>query len=49
MSLGIIAALGAIAIGGALGLVAAIEAVDDALRARRRQRALDSFTSREDR
>lgn len=45
MTLGLIAALGAVAIGGALGLVAACEAVDDALRARRRQRALDSFTS----
>ena len=43
MSLGVIAALGAVAIGGALGLVAACEAADDALRARRRQRALDSL------
>ena len=34
---------------GALGVVAACEAVDDALRSRRRQRALDSFTTREDR
>jgi hypothetical protein len=49
MTLGLIAALGAVAIGGALGLVAACEAVDDALRSRRRQRALDSFTIREDR
>ena len=49
MTIGIIAALGAVAIGGALGLVAAFEAVDDALRDRRRQRALDSFTIREDR
>lgn len=49
MSLLIIAALGAVAIGAALGLVAACEAVDDALRSRRRQRALDSFGSREDR
>lgn len=44
MNIGLIAALGAVAIGGALGFVAAIEAVDDALRNRRRQRALDSFT-----
>lgn len=44
MSIGIIALVGIIAIGGALGLVAACEAVDDALRSRRRQRALDSFT-----
>lgn len=49
MSLGVIAALGAVAIGGALGVVAAFEALDDALRSRRRQRALDSFTTREDR
>jgi hypothetical protein len=49
MSLGLIAAIGAVAIGGALGVVAAFEAVDDALRSRRRQRALDSFTAREDR
>lgn len=49
MSIGLIAALGAVAIGGALGLVAACEAIDDALRSRRRQRALDSFIAREDR
>ena len=49
MTIGLIAVLGAIAIGGALGVVAACEAVDDALRSRRRQRALDSFTTREDR
>jgi hypothetical protein len=49
MSLGLIALVGAVAIGGALGFVAACEAVDDALRSRRRQRALDSFTTREDR
>ena len=49
MTLGLIAALGAVAIGGALGVVAAFEAVDDALRSRRRQRALDSFNNREDR
>ncbi len=47
MSIGIIALVGAVAIGGALGLVRACEAVDDALRSRRRQRALDSFTTRE--
>lgn len=49
MTLGLIALVGAVAIGGALGLVAAFEAVDDALRSRRRQRALDSFSVREDR
>lgn len=49
MTIGLIAAIGAVAIGGALGVVAAFEAVDDALRARRRQRALDSFTSPGDR
>ena len=48
MSIGIIALVGIVAIGGALGLVAACEAVDDALRSRRRQRALDSFTTRKD-
>lgn len=49
MTLGLIALVGAVAIGAALGVVAAFEAVDDALRSRRRQRALDSFTAREDR
>jgi hypothetical protein len=49
MTIGLIAAIGAVAIGAALGLVRALGAVDDALRARRRQRALDSFTTREDR
>jgi hypothetical protein len=48
MSIAIIALVGAVAIGGALGVVAACEAVDDARRSRRRQRALDSFTTRED-
>lgn len=48
MSIGLIALVGAIAIGAALGVVRACEAVDDALRSRRRQRALDSFTTRED-
>jgi hypothetical protein len=48
MSLGVIALVGAVVIGAALGVVAACEAVDDALRNRRRQRALDSFTTRED-
>jgi hypothetical protein len=49
MTLAIIAAVGFGAIAVTLGVVAAIEAVDDALRSRRRQRALDSFTTREDR
>ena len=48
MSIGLIALDGAVAIGAALGVVRAFEAVDDALRSRRRQRALDSFTARED-
>jgi hypothetical protein len=48
MTLGIIALVGAVAIGAAIGVVAACEAVDDALRNRRRQRALNSFTTRED-
>lgn len=48
MTIGVIALVGAVVIGAALGVVAACEAVDDALHSRRRQRALDSFTARED-
>jgi hypothetical protein len=48
MSLLTIAIVGAVVIGAALGVVRAIEAIDDARRSRRRQRALDSFTTRED-
>jgi hypothetical protein len=43
MSIAIIATVGAVAIGAALGVVRIVEAVDDARRNRRRQRALDSF------
>lgn len=41
MSIGIIALVVVV-------VVTACEAIDDALRSRRRQRALDSFTTRED-
>jgi len=43
MSLGIIALVGAVAIGALLLLVRIVEAIDDARRSRRRQRALDSL------
>jgi len=48
MSLLLIATVGAIVIGAVLLVVRIVEAVDDARRSRRRQRALDSFTTRED-
>jgi hypothetical protein len=43
MSLLIIATVGAITIGALLLLARIVEAIDDARRNRRRQRALDSF------
>jgi hypothetical protein len=48
MSLLFIAIVGAVVIGGALGVVRVACAIDDACRERRRQRALDSFTARKD-
>jgi hypothetical protein len=43
MSLLLIATVGVVAIGAVLLLVRIVEAIDDARRNRRRQRALDSF------
>jgi hypothetical protein len=47
MSLLLIATVGAVAIGALLLVVRIVEAIDDARRNRRRQRALNSFTTSE--
>ena len=47
MSIFTIALVGVVALGAVLLLVRIVEAIDDARRNRRRQRALDSFTTRE--
>jgi len=47
MSLLTIALVGAVAIGALLLVVRIVEAIDDARRNRRRQRALNSFTTSE--
>ena len=50
MSLGLIALVGAVAIGWFIAVVGWVGfAIDDARRNERRQRAIDSFTTREDR
>jgi hypothetical protein len=47
VTIAIFAIVGAVVIGGALGVVRVACAIDDARRERRRQRALDSFMEKQ--